>query len=386
MAARSWMALAMLLALAGSAVAESDTGRRLLRKKKAKTAPTALVTVSNCLQLKTEVDSFAKLAVANNKAVKQSKKAKKNKKRALKNVIRKTIVLACGSTFECTDASAPAEKQDITLKMMGAGELTIRAADGCATGDARPRLFGGRDTYPSEIFYVGAVNPNNAADKGDVAFLVLQNIIVDGAVTRDGSTTPENLRAGLYSVRAGGVTLENVDFVNTQAKSSYGGGAIYVEDAPLTFTGGKVQGAISAGNGGAIWAETSTGGDALVIKDVTFTGNNARHGAGTIAFTKSGSAAAKATISAVFSGNKAAKCAVLFTDRSDVARSQKSKADDKAGDALVVDFAGSTFTDNVAENKLSFCGAAVEPFAPASLTGAPGSSSGKVGSYNDYAM
>jgi hypothetical protein len=346
--------------------------------------------VSSCLQLKTEVDSFAKLAVANNKATKQSKKSKKskkNKKRALKNVIRKTIVLACGSTFECTDASAPAEKQDITLKMMGAGELTIRAADGCATGDARPRLFGGRDTYPSEIFYVGAANPNNAADKGGVAFLVLENIIVDGAVTRDGATTPENLRAGLYAVRAAGVTLNNVDFLNTQAKSSYGGGAIYVEDAPLAYTGGQVKGAVSAGNGGAIWAETSAGGEeALVIKDVTFTGNNARYGAGTIAFTKSGSAAAKATISAVFSGNKAAKCAVLFTDRSDVARSQKSKQEDKAGDALTVDFTGSTFTDNVAENKLSFCGAAVEPFAPASITGAPGSSSGKVGSYNDYAM
>jgi hypothetical protein len=49
MAARSWMALAVLLALAGSAVAESETGRRLLRKKKTKDAPTALV--SECPRL-----------------------------------------------------------------------------------------------------------------------------------------------------------------------------------------------------------------------------------------------------------------------------------------------------------------------------------------------
>lgn len=381
MAARSWMALALMLALAGSAVAESPMGRRLLKKKKA--PATSLVTVNDCAQLKAEVDAFTKLATVNAKSVKAiSKNAKKNRKRVLKSLIRKTIMLSCTGTFTCTDAAAAEEKRDLTMKLSGAGELTIKAADGCATGDARPRLGGGLDTYPTELFYVGAANPSNAADKGGVAFLVLENVVVDGAVTRDGAAAPENLRSGVYAVRAGGVTLNNVDFVNTQGKSSYGGGAIYVEDSPLTMNGGKVQGAVSSGNGAAIWAETSEGGDFLVIKGAKIADCVTRYGAGAVALTKSGPAAAKATIDADFTGNKAAKCGVLFTDRSDVATG-KTKADDAAGAALAVDLSGSTFVGNTADNGLSFCGAAVKPFAPAELTGA--SRGSPAGAFNDFA-
>lgn len=389
--ARSWFALAVLLALAGSAVADSEMGRKLLKKKSKKSAAPAaqLVTVNNCLELRTEIDAFSKLAIAATPASSTKKvskrKAKRNKRKALKNLLRKTIVLSCSGKFECSDAAAAEEKRDITLKMVGAGELTIKAADGCASGDARPRLFGGRDTFPTELIYVGVANPSNAADAGGVASLVLQNVVLDGAVLREGETKPENLRGGIFAVRAAGITLTNVDFVNTQGKSAYGGGAIYVEDSPLTFTGGKVSGAVTPGNGGAIWAEASAGGEALVVDGVTFANNVARSGAGTIAFTKSGPAAASIKVKAAFTGNKAAKCAILFTDRADVAESDKAKKDDKAGGELSVDMLGSTFENNTADDNLSFCGAAVEPFAPASLTGTP-ARGGKVGNYNDFAM
>ena len=237
----------------------------------------------------------------------------------LKPAAAKTLLLACGGNFSCTDSSQPEGYQDFTLKMSGAGSLTISAAAGCTSGAARPRVYGGADPLPSELFYVGVANPANTADAGNSAVLTLNNLIVDGMVTPADGSGPYRLRGCVNAVRAAGVVASGTDFVNCYGVNDYGGGAVAVEDTPFTMTNGKIENSYTEGSGGAVRAEVTTALTRFVtLTGVTINNNTANGRGGAFYLVKAHPNALAFTCSGLtVSNNKATRCSVLFSDRAD---------------------------------------------------------------------
>jgi len=318
------------------------------------------------LQLLAEVNTFRAAAISN-AATGPTKKAAAP--------LKKTILLSCTGTFECYNPAAAVETQDFTLKMSGAGQLTIKAAPGCTTGALRPRITGAVDSLSSEFFYVGLVNPNSISEMGGVASLILDSVVLDGQYWRSDLNKYQNQRSGVYAMKAAGVTLTNVDLVNMYGRSMYGGGALWAMNTSLTLTNCKIQNANAVGDGGGIWAEAGDPSPKfMVFSNVAFIGNRALNGAGgAIAIVKStpGAGAFKCTGGCSFTNNTASKCSVLMTDRSDVLYSVTEKPD-TAGKTLSIDLGkGAVVSGNAAVNGLGFCGRAAGPFVATAFKNLP---------------
>ena len=292
----------------------------------------AVVTVKTCLELKSEVDKYRTLALAATR---------------LKPAAAKIIVLACSGNFSCADPSKVEGSQDITLKMAGAGSLTIQAEGGCTTGAARPRVYGGLDTLPTELFYAGVADPTNAGDKGNSASLTLTNLIVDGLVNPADGSGPYRLRGCVNAVRAAGIVASGTDFVNCYGVNDYGGGCVSLEDSPFAMSNGKMDNCWTSGSGGGLRAEVNTALTRFItLTGVTISNNTANSNrGGALHLVKANNVSLSFTCSSCkITNNKAYRCSILFTERTDEGINDDT-GDSMPGAVLAIDWGtGATMT------------------------------------------